>query len=164
MLRNNFTDNEWQILKNTIKWIFRAVAEADGNIDLNEHQAIEFTFNLVKSFKSELARELILDLKNDRSNLPESQDNSFSEAKDDFKHASEILQVKLDAADALYFKKTILAIGLFIANSSGTLLSYRISNEEQQVIKLFALYFKLTNAEYYESPSPLDIMGDFRVQ
>ncbi len=69
-----------------------------------------------------------------------------------------ILDSKLGPEESLSFKKYLLAIGLYIANASGDLLSSKISSVESQTLIELALYMRMSIADYRKEPTAYELM------
>lgn len=155
--RDIFEQEEWATLQLSFIWMFQAVAGTDGDIDLHELDALNNIIRKSQNFPNELARQ-VLTIKNyNISNVSFRYNSDSRSIKAGLKEISSILQ-KVEEPIALEFKKTLLAIGVYIANSSGEWFNYKMSNEETQTLVELSLLMKVSKKDLNTAPTVQDIL------
>jgi hypothetical protein len=150
-----FKNNEWQELQFVVLWIIRAIARADGKVDSIELHAMEQISKLAPKFRNEFARELIISIENQISSTTTKYNITTSAIKDRLISFSKLIDDKFPLFYALDFKKTIIGIALYIANSSGDLTVYnnRMSDSEAEAIAELILYLDISQEDLEMEPS-----------
>jgi hypothetical protein len=150
-----FKKNEWQELQFIVLWIIRAIARADGKVDSIEFNAMEQISKLAPKFRNKLARELVISIEKQICSTTTRYNISITEVKDRLISFSKLIDDKIPVLYGLDFKKTILGIALFIANSSGelTVNSNRMSKSEAELISELILYLGISQKDLLSEPS-----------
>ncbi len=159
--RDLFTEEEWSTLELSVPWIFQAIAGVDNKIDFFELDAINFVQSNSNKFKCTLIKEILSSMKYNIEDIANVYAIDQREIKTGFGEITQILKKKISEEEALLFKKSVLAIGMYIAYASGDLLSSKMSNLESQTIFELAKFMKIQRAKYHESPTVVEIMGEF---
>jgi hypothetical protein len=81
---------------------------------------------------------------------------------EDLKQISTILEEKVPYKDILNFKKTLIAIGIYVGNSSGTIFSSKFSDEEVEAIKKVGLLLGVSENQLQQSPSIKDLIDSIK--
>ena len=160
-LIENFTHQEWTTLQFSFIWMFQAIASADGKIDVGELDAMNFIQQKADTIQNQLAKEILKSMNVNFNEVSVRYQMEPRTIRTGLRETAIIIENKLEHDDAVDFKKTLLAIGAFIANSSGDMLSSMISNEESQTLTELSLYMKLTKEEFRSSPTMIEIMESF---
>lgn len=63
---------------------------------------------------------------------------------------------------ALNFKKTLIAIGIYIGNSSGGMFSSKFSDEEVEALKKVGLMLGVTENQLQQPPSIKDLIDSIK--
>src|SRR3989339_1655174 len=156
-----FSNDEWKTLQFSIFWVFNAVAKADGRIDKKELDALSHLMNNSSAIINELARDIITTIEKDFTKIKEELDNDKREIIDGLRNVSDLLNTKVNQATAVNFKKTLIAIGFYIANASGKWLGSKVSSEENIAIKLAGMNLRLSAAQLEEVPTINEIFSSF---
>ena len=156
-----FTNEEWKTLQFSIFWVFNAVARADGRIDKKELDALSHLMKNSSAIINELARDVITTIELDFTRIKEEFDNDKIEIIDGFRKVSDLLNSKVNQKTIVNFKKTLIAIGFYIANASGKWLGKKVSSEENIAIKLAGMNLRLTAAQLEELPTINEIFSSF---
>ena len=158
MFKEIFNEKEWQQLEVSIVWIFQAIAGIDKNIDKSELNAFLSIPNKIGKIDCDLLKELIKSFQFDKDTITYYQITDMEEIKRGLRHVAVLLDNKLEPAKSLLFKKSLLALGMYIAYASGDILSSKMSNIELQAIVELSLFMKISKAKYRENPLVEDIM------
>lgn len=135
MYKNDvFTNDEWIKLKLSIPVIFYAIADADSKVDKKEKIAMKIILDNADAFDSDLMKELIASIKEEPEELLENYKKADVSVKEALKSIDRILNYKLERKEAMDFKKTLIAIGTYIGDSSGKFLHNKLSREEEEVL------------------------------
>ena len=94
-----------------------------------------------KEFNNDLTKELLLGI---GKNYNEDSEIDTSNMENGFNKLNTLLEAKASYKDALNFKKTLIAIGIHIGNSSGGMFSSKFSNEEVEALKKVGLLLGVT--------------------
>jgi hypothetical protein len=156
-LKETFTSEEWIQLEKSVVWIFLAIAGADKKIDKNELDALTEVRKHSNNISNELAKEIISTTDYSTQNIHAFLSKDQMEIRRELRELSDLLELKLKHNESLLFKKTLLAIGTYIANASGDALLPNISNEELQTLTEISLYMRISRTEIREEPNIIDI-------
>lgn len=159
--RDLFDEEEWSTLELSVPWIFQAIAGADNKIDFLELDAMNFVQANANKFKCQLIIEILSSMKLNIEDIANIYAIDNREIKTGFSEISDILKKKLPEEEALLFKKSILAIGMYIAYASGDILSSKMSNLESQTIFELSKFMKIPRKHFHESPTAVEIMENF---
>ena len=85
-----------------------------------------------------------------------------SNMEDGFKKMNELLEAKVSYKDALNFKKTLIAIGIHVGNSSGGIFSSKFSDEEVEALKKVGLLLGVTENQLQQAPSIKDLIDNIK--
>ena len=152
-----FSEQEWLDLEKSIIWMFLAIAGADKRIDDNEISALTEIKKHNDKIQNQLAREILSGTDFSVSIISSFLSKDQIEIRKSLRELADLLENKIDHNSALLFKKTLLAMGTFIANASGDALLPNISNEELQTLTEISLYMRITRSEMHSEPTVEDI-------
>lgn len=158
-IKEKLSNEEWNILEKSTFLVFHAVANADGVIDKKEKKAFLQILQNYKEFNNELTREVLSSVS---KNYNEDSNIDSSTMEEDLREISAVLEDKVPYKDILIFKKTLIAIGVYIGNSSGGIFSSKFSDEEVQVIKKVGLSLGVTENQLQQSPSIKDLIDSIK--
>lgn len=149
-IRSTFTDEEWAVLEAAPYYVFNAVADADGEIDRKEVKAFKKVLQNYDEFPNELTQVV---LESFGTNYDEDEVKDTSKMEEDLKKIPTILEEKVSFKDALNFKKTLIAIGIHVGNSSGGIFSSKFSDEEVEALKRVGILLNVSEAQLSQEPS-----------
>lgn len=129
--REKFNAEDWQTLKNSFTWVFKAIAGIDGKVDKKEKQALGIIVDNANNFESELGIELLNDIKATGEDPTELTDSNAKTPKEGLTEVGAILDRMLDNETAVDFKKLIIAVGAYIGDASGKWFDYKFSDDEE---------------------------------
>lgn len=155
--KDSFSPQEWETLEKSPFWVFTAVAAADGNIDKKEQKAFKRVLQNYTEFHNDLTREI---LQSAGTSFDEDADYDLSKMEDDLKKVNSILESKVSAEDSLIFKKTMIAIGIHVGNSSGGIFSSKFSDEEVEALKGVGMILGITENQLSQSPSIKELINN----
>lgn len=158
-IKDSISAEDWDLLEKSAFWVFHSVANADGVIDKKEKKAFlqvlqnynEFNNDLTKEVLSSVSKNYNEDSKIDSSNMDEG-----------LKKINSILEEKVPYKDILNFKKTLIAIGIYIGNSSGGIFSSKFSDEEVEALKKVGLLLGVSENQLQQSPSIKDLIDSIK--
>lgn len=114
-----FSSNEWRTLQFTPLWVFGAVATADGKIDKKEVAALAAELAQAPLYKEILARDVMLSLGTDFSNLFHLFGSDGRNVVQGLTEVANILDRKVSPQTAYNFKASMLMIGYNVSESTG---------------------------------------------
>ncbi len=158
-VQENYTSTEWEILEKSAFWVFHEVANADGNIDKKERKAFLQVLQNHKEFNNDLTKEVLLSV---GKNYNDDFVIDTSGMEEGFKRLTSILEEKSTYKEALNFKKTLIAIGIYIGNSSGGMFSSKFSDEEVEALKKVGLMLGVTENQLQQPPSIKDLIDSIK--
>lgn len=126
-------DEDWAILQSSFAAVFKMIAGADGKVDKKEQEAFATIIKNSHKLKNSLAKEILQTIEN-ADKLNEIYETQKLPSKEILRKAAFILEHKIDPKDAVAFKKHLIALGVYVANASGSLFSYKISYDEMDAI------------------------------
>jgi len=156
--KEKFTDQEWLYLEKAPFLVFNAVANADGTIDKKEIKAFHKALQNFTELSNELSKEI---LKSVAKNFKES-DIDISNLNSELAKVTKVLESKVSYKDALNFKKTLIALGIHIGNSSGGIFSSKFSDEEVEALKTVGTSLGVSETQLQQSPSIKDLINSFK--
>ncbi len=144
-LRERFTDEEWQQLKQIPFQIFFVVAMADGKVDAKEIAAFVNRTEAAASLDNPLLRELMHGLSQDEIRNHLANPPSSNEAEQLSRTVRAILRDKLVPGEKFEFIGAALALGLEVAQASGGFfgLGSKVSKVEKQALGLWGAFYAL---------------------
>jgi len=116
--KDQFSNQEWQMLQYSVLWIFHAVAEADGVIDEKEGKALLDAFKGKIYVSSELAKEVVESMSEHSEKIIASFKKDTRGIPMGLKDVAELVEKKLDADRAKSFKLGLMLLGVAFANAS----------------------------------------------
>lgn len=158
-IKEKLTSEEWSLLEQSAFWVFHSVANADGVIDKKEKKAFLQVLQNHSEFNNTLTKEVLSSVS---KNYNEDSEIDSSGMEEGLAKISVILEDKVPYKDILIFKKTLIAIGIFIGNSSGGMFSSKFSDEEVKVIKKVGLSLGVTENQLQQSPSIKDLIDSIK--
>ncbi len=159
--RDLFSEKEWATLEISVLWIFQAVAGADKKVDVQELDALSFVQDNSDKFRNDLLKEVLSSLKYHIDNISTAYEVDTREIGVGLREMADLLEDKIPSEEALLFKKSLLAIGMYVAFASGDIFSSKMSNLESQIIIELSLYMRISKQEYRESPTVEELMKRF---
>jgi len=159
--RDLFSEKEWATLEISALWIFQAVAGADKKVDVHELDALSFVQDNSDKFKSDLLKEVLSSLKYNIDDISTAYEVDTREIGVGLREMADLLDGKVSNEEAMLFKKSLLAIGMYVAYASGDIFSSKMSNLESQIIIELSLYMRISKQEYRESPTVEELMKRF---
>ncbi|MBX3042932.1 MAG: hypothetical protein KIT33_01670 [Candidatus Kapabacteria bacterium] len=136
-LMEKFSTDEIENLKLSVIRVFNYIADIDGKIDKKEVTAIETFLKNIRKFNSELLNELFVELPV-IGILEEKRSLSGLGDREGLRYISALLDRKIDREEALNFKKSLIALGYFVADSSGSFFEHNISDDENSALNSIA--------------------------
>jgi uncharacterized tellurite resistance protein B-like protein len=146
---DQFTPDEWEYLQLSIPIIFHAIASADNKIDKKEKNAMKIILDNSGAFDSELMNELLESIKIEPDELLQNFEQKAVSYKDGLKHINRLLDYKLERKEAMDFKKTLIAIGTYIGDSSGKFLHRKLSQDEEDTLQKVGKYLDVPVKELF---------------
>lgn len=146
---DKFEQDEWEYLQMSIPIIFHAIADADNKIDKREKNAMQIILDNAGAFDSELMNELLESIKKTPDELLDEYSKKELTYKDGLKHINRLLDYKLDRKEAMDFKKTLIAIGTYIGDSSGKFLHRKLSQVEEDALHKAGKYLDVPVKELF---------------
>ncbi len=154
--KTKFTEDEWELMKKSPFIVFNAVAGADDKIDKKEKKALKELVNSSEKVLNQFCREVLIESSKDFEKLREEFENKKIDAGDLEKQLNQIaviLKEKLDKSGSLIFKKVLIAFGVFIGRSSGSLFGSNLSDEEVEEVKRIGDQLEVSPEELQLKPS-----------
>lgn len=156
--KEKFTEKEWQYLEKAPFLVFTAVANADGTIDKKEIKAFHKVLQNYTELQNDLSREILQSV---AENFNED-DVDLSNLNTDLAKVTKVLETKVSYKDALNFKKTLIALGIHIGNSSGGIFSSKFSDEEVEALKTVGTSLGVSESQLQQSPSIKELITSFK--
>ena len=160
--KEQFTQQEWRTLQLTVMWVFQAVAGADNKIDKKEKAALQQAMNNSKRIINDLAREVIDSIKSSQENVDDVLAADQREMWHGIREASAILSKKIDPKIEIGFKKTLIAIGVHIGESSGSLFGNKFSKDEVEVVKQLGALLGVSVVDLKQPPTIQQIIESLK--
>ena len=149
-MKELFSEQEWDLLQKTPAIVLSMVAAADGKVDNKELNAFSNFCSNKNVFRSDLIKIV---LPNDSKKyiddvLPKIDK---SKIKDTLREIDLTLDMKVNPVESKAFKHHLIALGVYIANSSGKMFQHNISEEEDEAINKFAKYIDIDAAQLFKT-------------
>jgi hypothetical protein len=151
--RKLFSDIDWQTLQFSIFWMFNSVAKADGKIDKKEKESLIRLTQNSSMLENDLAREIVASINGYLEGIWVKFEYDKREIIDGLREVSNLLNARVSPDEAKNFKKTLIAMGFYVANSSGKWFGSKVCAEEGIAIKLAAQNLRLSTADLDSYPS-----------
>ena len=149
-MKELFNEQEWELLQKTPAIVFSMVAAADGKVDTKELDAFSKFCHSKNVFKSELFKLLLP--QDPKSYLDEALPKiDKSKLKDTLREIDVTLDLKVNPVDWKAFKHHLIALGVYVANSSGKMFQHKISEEEDEAIAKFAKYIDIDASQLFQT-------------
>jgi hypothetical protein len=156
--RDNFTTDEWRTLQFAHFWVFKAVAGVDNNIDVEERIALDNVMKNAGKFENPLAREIMMGIEFNIEGINAAFAEDSRAINEGLIQVADLLDNKIDPVIAMSFKKTLLAIGIFIGHASGKWFVAKFSKEEVDALKDAGLYLRVSEEDLLKPPFLNDIL------
>lgn len=161
--KEKFTPDDWETLKYAVMWVFNAVAAADNKIDKKEKRALESVLSNSGKFFNDLAREIFMDINKDFDSFNKKFMDEKRNIENGLSQVSDLLSKYLEDEMALNFKKTLIAIGVFIGHSSGSLFGSNLSDVEVAQIKNIGDMLHVTVGDLEKPPNLQQIIQNLNI-
>ncbi len=152
-MTDKFSNEELKELELSVIWMFLAIAGADKRVDSEEIEALIYIKNNYNKIPNDLLKEIIKVWEFDKDQINDWLKVNDKEIKSKLRKIANILDKKLNKTDSLMFKKTLLALGMYVAYASGDLLSSKMSNIENQTLVELSLFMKIPIKDYRDEPT-----------
>lgn len=150
---------EWLTLQYSVMWVFHSVAGADGVIDKKEQMALKQLTSNAKKFNNLLIQEILTSLDANSGTIFRQSMTDPRGYKKGLADAIAIVLKTLPQKEAISFKKHLIAIGFFIANTSGAKEAAKVSQEEANIIAALAFNLGLKMEDLKSSPTISEIIS-----
>jgi hypothetical protein len=120
MLKEQFTDEEWQTLQFAPLWVFAGVASIDNNIDDKEKEALAKELSEWALYKEPLVQEVFLSV---GQSLPTTLPAFAADSRDllvGLKDVADLLDAKVTPEQSHGFKGALILLGRKVGEASGT--------------------------------------------
>ncbi len=158
-MKTLFNTEQWQSLQFAIMWVFQNVAGADGNVDKKEQQALKTVTSNSAKFKDPLIKEILLSIDVNPGLIFRQSMADMRGFKHGLTDVAKIVDKALDPKESIHFKKTLIAIGFYIANISGEANS-EMSDEEAENLANLAFLVNLNVDELAAHPTIEEIISN----
>ena len=147
MERKDFTDDEWRTLEYGPYWAFMAVAAQDGNLDEGEKSAFRETLENPGEMQGTLARQVVESVAAESTAAFTRWHADDRSPAQGFAAIGKIL-ARVDADEATRYKGTLIWLAIKVADSSGSWLGGKVSQNERAAVERVAtmLSFNVTDA------------------
>ncbi|OGU59157.1 MAG: hypothetical protein A2X64_07130 [Ignavibacteria bacterium GWF2_33_9] len=133
-MKELFSSEEWSSLLEVPYLVFTYIAGIDGNTDKKEIDAFNQFCKARNRFNSKLLKEILPDNPSEYLKYHQSTDISKNTIKEKLRNVDLLLDLKADRSDSVSFKHHLIAMGRFVADSSGKMFSPKMSDEEEDAI------------------------------
>lgn len=161
-IKSLYKPAEWLTLQYSIMWVFHSVAGADGVIDKKEQLALKQLTGNATKFSNVLIKELLESMDSNAGTLFRQSMVDSRGPKKGLQDATSIINKTLPQKEATDFKKHLIAIGFFVANTSGDKDSAKVSQEEANIIASLAFSLGLKMDDLKSPPSISEIVSILR--
>ncbi|MDQ1266674.1 MAG: hypothetical protein QG635_1826 [Bacteroidota bacterium] len=148
-----FTEEEWTTLESSVLWVFEAIAKADGKRDIKEWEAMSIIHRRSDYMQNPFAREVLESFFYNMDHIHALFKEDDLDVIEGFAKIPYIIDDKIPNDVAVGFKKSLLAIGTYIANASGEMGSSKICDEEAEALKEISDNLGLTDEEIRSKPT-----------
>jgi uncharacterized protein YegL len=152
-----FTTTEWRTLQFTPLWIFAAVASADGKIDKKELEALAKELAEANQYKEQLAKDVLITLGNDFSNLLQQFRNDTRGVQNGLVEVANLLDRKVSPQTAYNFKGSMLMIGYNIYEATEKTffggVNKKAMEKKQRVLDAVAMVLRFSLAAAPATPT-----------
>lgn len=131
MLSEFLSSQEIDTLKCGFEYVFKHIADSDDKVDKKENAAFVDFIKRSKNLTSNAAIEILSNY--DIEKVRSIATNSLS-TKENLKKVALIVDAKLDREEAVEFKKSLIAFGYYVANSSGSFFDHKVSHDEEDAL------------------------------
>lgn len=159
--RDDFTNEEWKTLQFAHFWVFKSVAGVDNNIDTEEKIALQNIMENASKFTNPLIREIMMGIEFNIDGITASFYDDTRSISEGLMQVADIIEAKINKDMAVVFKKTLLAIGIYIGHSSGKWFASKFSKDEVAALKEAGLYLRISELELQQPPYLDDILKTF---
>lgn len=149
---------EWKMLQIAFAAMFKKIAYADGKIDKKESKALEAILKKSVKLKCSFAQEVLSSIESSESVMSELESSGLS-IRDVLMNVDKILDQKVENADALSFKKHLVAFGVFIGNASGSIFDYNMSHDEMDSLREAGKWLDISVKDLEQTNILLDILN-----
>lgn len=157
-----FDQDEWLTVQFALMWIFRGVAGADGKIDKEEQTALNQVISSADNFEEQLIKDVFYSIQQNPGIIFRQSINDTRNFRTGLYDTARILDQKVSLEEAMMYKKTLIAIGIFVANASGDGTNRKnISDQEVGTLSKLAHYLKLDMKDLQTNPNVEDILTKF---
>ena len=161
--KEKYSPEEWKKLQYALFWVFDAVAGADNKIDKKEKKTLEKIISNSGKFFNDLARELFMEIKDGFENFYSEFEKQGVKEEKGLNEVVDLLHSKVTDETALNYKKTLIAIGVLIGHSSGSLFGSKLSDEEIAQVKRVGELLQVSVGDLEKSPSLQQIIQSLNV-
>jgi hypothetical protein len=159
-LKELYSEEQWKTLQLSFAWVFDFISGTDKKIDKKETEAMIKIINSGKTFKSQLANEVLSSV-SDFDNLQSLKISDVRKHKVGLKEAGALIESKLDRKDAVEFKKALVACGYFLADSSGSLFNHNVSHDEMDALNEIGFTLNISVKDLLQVDSIKSIIDRF---
>ncbi|GAB5464702.1 MAG: hypothetical protein Kapaf2KO_01380 [Candidatus Kapaibacteriales bacterium] len=145
--------DDWETLQLLPLNVFLSVSAADGKIDRAERRAFVTAVNYCKTWGCRLAEEVLEDMKDKYSFSTEYSEKSQEILDTELQKIENILSVQVEKEDALMFRKIMIALGIFIGQSSGKVFEESFTFTEAKALRKLSMKMNVTLDELMKPPS-----------
>ena len=155
-----FTDLEWNLLQMGVLWVFQGIAMADGIIEPREINAIENLSKNAHKFHNELAKDVFGSIDFNREEFANIY-NLSPRINVGLHELAIVVNEKLNAEDAISFKKYMLAAGLYVVISSRNEDNgINVGNLESKALNNLAKILLISPVDLARQPKLNDIIRE----
>lgn len=145
-----FEEDEILNLRLAASRVFNLISDNGDKVDKKEIRAFEKFISKARRLESELAKELFAGMSSFNV-LDEQRKSSGLDDRDGLRYISSLLDRKLERELAIDFKKTLLALGFYIANASGSIFGDKVDDDETSELILIGNDLELSYREMFNS-------------
>lgn len=117
-------------------WVFVVVAAADGKVDDRERRRFDGLLGQGDQFRTEWMRTALAGAASELDPILSNLDDALGRARADLETLADEAEARLEADEALDFKRDLLSLGKTIAEASGGILGFgeKIDDSEVEAI------------------------------
>lgn len=161
--KEKYTPEEWSTFKFAPFWVFNAVAGADNKIDKKELKALESVIANSGKFFNDLAREIFMEIQKEYEQLKGKFEKETRSVEVGLQDVAKLVEEKINPEIGLNFKKTLIAIGVLIGHSSGSLFGSKLSEEEIKEVERVGDLLNVTVKELQKPPDLQQILQNLSI-